>query len=92
MAYAPTTESTWHVVQARGVADDRQAPRPGRRQRRRRPDSFQNFSARIGLGTENLQSPATYGFNPITRNRQLLEWMYGGSWIVGKASTRSPRT
>lgn len=48
-------------------------------------DSFQNFQARIGLGTQNLQSGATYGFNPVTRNRQLLEWMYGGSWIVGKA-------
>jgi hypothetical protein len=48
-------------------------------------DSFQNFAARIGLGTQNLQDAATYGFNPITRNRQQLEWMYGGSWIVGKA-------
>lgn len=48
-------------------------------------DSFQNFQARIGIGTQNLQSGATYGFNPVTRNRQLLEWMYGGSWIVGKA-------
>jgi phage-related protein (TIGR01555 family) len=48
------------------------------------PDSFQNFAARIGLGTQNLQSAASYGFNPITRNRQMLEWMYGGSWIVGK--------
>jgi phage-related protein (TIGR01555 family) len=47
-------------------------------------DSFQNFAARIGLGTDNLQSGATYGFNPISRVRQLLEWMYGGSWIVGK--------
>jgi hypothetical protein len=47
-------------------------------------DSFQNFAARIGLGTDNLQSAATYGFNPITRNRQLLEWMYGGSWVVQK--------
>lgn len=47
-------------------------------------DSFQNFAARIGIGTDNLHSQASYGFNPITRNRQLLEWMYGGSWIVGK--------
>ena len=51
----------------------------------RTADSFQNFAARIGLGTNNLQSGATYGFNPVSRNRQLLEWMYGGSWIVGKA-------
>lgn len=47
-------------------------------------DSFQNFAARLGIGADNMSSAASYGFNPITRNRQLLEWMYGGSWIVGK--------
>lgn len=46
-------------------------------------DSFQNFVARVGLGTANQSSAATYGFNPITRNRTLLEWMYRGSWICG---------
>jgi phage-related protein (TIGR01555 family) len=47
-------------------------------------DSFTNFAAKVGIGTENLSSGSTYGFNPISRNRQLLEWMYRGSWIVGR--------
>lgn len=48
-------------------------------------DSFQNVIARLGQGTANLSSHASYGYNPITRNRQLLDWMYRGSWLVGKA-------
>lgn len=44
-------------------------------------DSYQNFLSRVGIGTQNLQSASTYGFNPITRARILLEWMYRGSWI-----------
>lgn len=51
----------------------------------RTADSFQNFQARLGYGTQNLSSHSTYGYNPITRNRQQLDWMYRGSWIVGKA-------
>ena len=47
-------------------------------------DSFQNFAANIGLGTGNLSSGANYGFNPISRNHTLLEWMYRGSWLVRK--------
>lgn len=48
-------------------------------------DSFQNFQAALGLGANNQISNSTYGFNPITRNRQTLEWMYRGSWLVGMA-------
>lgn len=47
-------------------------------------DSFQNFAAKVGIGTDNQSSASTYGFNPITRNRGLLDWMYRGSWICGK--------
>lgn len=47
-------------------------------------DSYQNLSARLGIGADNLSSEGTYGFNALTRNRQLLEFMYRGSWIVGK--------
>src|ERR1700694_3881990 len=47
-------------------------------------DSFQNFAAKVGIGTDNQSSASTYGFNPISRNRGLLEWMYRGSWICGK--------
>ena len=48
-------------------------------------DSFQNFAARVGIGTANVSTASIYGFDPITRVRTLLEWMYRGSWIVGKA-------
>lgn len=51
----------------------------------RTQDSFQNFVAKIGLGTDNLSSSGTYGFNPITRERQLLEWIHRGTWIGGLA-------
>lgn len=48
-------------------------------------DNYQNLAARTGVGTNNVSSEGTYGFNPVSRNRQLLEWMYRGSWIIGKA-------
>lgn len=50
----------------------------------RTSDSFQNFAAKVGIGTDNQSTGATYGFNPISRNRGLLDWMYRGSWICGK--------
>lgn len=46
-------------------------------------DTFVNFAAKVGIGTQNLSSGNTYGFNPISRNRTLVEWMYRGSWICG---------
>lgn len=48
-------------------------------------DSFQNFAAHTGIGTQNQSSFGGYGYNPISNNRNLLEWMYRGSWICGKA-------
>ena len=48
-------------------------------------DSFQNFAANMGLGTDNITSGGSYGFNPITRNRTLLEWIHRGSWVGGVA-------
>lgn len=48
-------------------------------------DSFQNFQAALGIGASNQISNSQYGFNPITRFRLQLEWMYRGSWIVGMA-------
>src|SRR5712671_2487712 len=47
-------------------------------------DSFQNLAINLGLGTNNASTASTYGFNPITRNRTLLEFCYRGSWIVGQ--------
>lgn len=48
-------------------------------------DGFQNFEARLGLGTDNQMSSGRYGLNPLTRNRVELDFMYRGSWIVRKA-------
>lgn len=48
-------------------------------------DSYTNFAAKLGIGTQNLSSAGTYGFNPITRNRLLLEWIHRGSWLGGVA-------
>lgn len=45
-------------------------------------DSFQNFAASLGYGAQNVSSGSSYGFNPISRNHTMLEWMYRGSWLV----------
>lgn len=47
-------------------------------------DSFQNFEARVGLGTNNQASQYSYGFDFISRNRVQMEAMYRSSWIVGQ--------
>lgn len=47
-------------------------------------DTFVNFAAQLGYGTNNLTSASTYSFNPLSRNRLLLEWCYRGSWLVKK--------
>ena len=48
-------------------------------------DSFQNFTAALGIGTNNLLTQGTYALNPITRNRLKLEQMYRGSWLCAAA-------
>uniref|UniRef100_C6BBT3 Phage-associated protein, HI1409 family n=1 Tax=Ralstonia pickettii (strain 12D) TaxID=428406 RepID=C6BBT3_RALP1 len=48
-------------------------------------DSFQNFEARVGLGTNNQASQYNYGFDFISRNRVQMEAMYRSSWVVGQA-------
>lgn len=48
-------------------------------------DSFVNFAQRMGVGADNALTSAGYGFNPITRIRTMLEWIYRGSWIGGVA-------
>ena len=54
-------------------------------QRAATSDSFQNLMARTGIGASNLASGARYGFNPVTRNRVEMEFVYRGSWIAGMA-------
>jgi phage-related protein (TIGR01555 family) len=48
-------------------------------------DSFVNFMQRMGMGADNGMSTSSYGFNPITRNRVMLEWIHRGSWLGGVA-------
>lgn len=48
-------------------------------------DSFVNFAQKLGIGADNPLSTSTYGYNPITRNRILLEWIHRGSWLGGVA-------
>ena len=48
-------------------------------------DSFVNFSQKLGVGADNPLSTASYGFNPITRIRTMLEWIHRGSWLGGMA-------
>ncbi len=48
-------------------------------------DSFVNFQHNLGIGTDNPMTSSSYGFNPVTRNRTLLEWVHRGSWLGGVA-------
>ncbi len=48
-------------------------------------DSFQNFLTRTGIMAGNIGSAGMYGFNPVTRNRVQMEWLYRSSWIGGVA-------
>jgi phage-related protein (TIGR01555 family) len=55
------------------------------RTKQKTQDSFQNFALGLGIGTNNTSSGNSYGFNPISRVRTELEWMYRGSWLAGVA-------
>ncbi|MEE3504845.1 DUF1073 domain-containing protein [Pseudomonas sp. 10C3] len=48
-------------------------------------DSFQNFAARVGLGTDNQSANSSYGFSFVSRNRIQMEATYRSSWIAGRA-------
>ena len=48
-------------------------------------DSFQNFTARVGLGTNNQHSDSNYGFSFVSRNRIQMEAVYRSSWLAGRA-------
>ncbi len=47
-------------------------------------DSFQNFAARVGLGSGNQHDQSQYGFDFVSRDRLKLEAMYRSSWVVGQ--------
>jgi phage-related protein (TIGR01555 family) len=67
----------------KAITEDRRARQE--QARRRTDDSFQNFALGLGIGTNNTSTANTYGFNPITRVRTELEWMYRGAWLAGSA-------
>jgi uncharacterized protein len=48
-------------------------------------DAFANPAAKLGIDQQTLLAGSTYNFNPISRNRLLLENAYRGSWIVRQA-------
>ena len=75
----PKSKSVQRAAQT-AVAQDEKA-----RKKQAVVDSFVNFSQNLGVGAGNAMTTSTYGFNPITRNRTLLEWIHRGSWIGGVA-------
>ena len=78
-------KSVVRTAQSALTADTKARDKAAKESTTKTVDSFVNFSANIGVGTDNIMSGGTYGFNPITRNRTLLEWIHRGSWIGGLA-------
>lgn len=72
------------IRKAQGItkASLREAERAERKAAKTARDSFQNWNINLGLGTQNAMSGGTYGFNPISRVRTLIEFMYRGSWLA----------
>ena len=50
-------------------------------------DGFANFSARMGLGADNVFSRGGYTMSMLSNDRLTLENIYRGSWIGGKIVT-----
>ncbi|QHP55018.1 DUF1073 domain-containing protein [Pectobacterium carotovorum subsp. carotovorum] len=46
-------------------------------------DGYNNFTAKLGANTQNIQSGGTYTPGYITRNRVMLEFAYRSSFLVG---------
>ena len=56
------------------------------KRRRKFADSFTNATYKLGLGTENPLSYATYSLNNLlSRDRTTLEAGYRSSWLIGQA-------
>ncbi len=72
-----------HVINARATKVIQQTD--AARRQVSTSDSFQNFSARVGLGTNNQNSDSRYGFSFVSRNRIQMEAVYRSSWLAGRA-------
>jgi hypothetical protein len=68
----------------------RGAPVQQRPVSQRTDDSFANFQARLGWGTDNQSSASQYTLTYQSRNRVWLEAAYRGSWIVRAAVDAIP--
>lgn len=75
-----TRKSVQRIAQREQRADEQRREKAGRA---KTVDSFVNFAQKMGIGADNPLTTASYGFNPITRIRTLLEWIYRGSWLAG---------
>lgn len=49
----------------------------------RTADGYNNFTAKLGTNTQNIQTGGTYVPGYITRNRVMLEFAYRSSFLVG---------
>lgn len=72
-----------HQIKARAVQVNQQTD--AARKSFMTNDSFQNFTARVGLGTANQNSASSYGFTFVSRNRIQMEAVYRSSWLAGRA-------
>ncbi|WP_158780608.1 DUF1073 domain-containing protein [Pantoea sp. BAV 3049] len=52
---------------------------------RQTADGYNNFTAKLGTNTQNIQTGGTYVPGYITRNRVMLEFAYRSSFLVGGA-------
>jgi len=55
----------------------------GAQQPVRTADGYNNFTAKLGTNTQNIQTGGTYVPGYITRNRVMLEFAYRSSFLVG---------
>lgn len=51
----------------------------------RTTDAFVNYPHRLGIGAPNILSSSSASFNPLTRIRTILEWMYRGQFVCKNA-------
>lgn len=72
------------------MSKSRQNKKVGVAQPVRTNDSFANFSANVGWGTNNQSSASQYTLTYQSRNRINLEAAYRGSWIVRAAVDALP--
>jgi len=83
MASTPRSKSVQRLSKSALTADEKARDKAAKKGTAF--DSFVNYAQNMGFGADNALSTSSYGFNPITRNRTLLEWVHRGSWIGGVA-------